>query len=456
MAGPSSMGFLADRRELATAARLLLAIEAVIFAFCVLGTHGLVTPLAKPTSTDFVSFYAAGRLADAGAPQLAYNHAAHYAAEERATQTGISYNYFYYPPPFLLLCAALARLPYLVAFIGFETITLVIYILTVQAILGKDGWQNLFPILAFPPILWTIGFGQNGLLTAGLFGAATLLIDRRPLAAGLLFGALIGKPHFAVLVPVALVAGGRWRAIAGALCSAASLCLLSLFAFGARTWLDFFAAAAASPNVYASGRIAFAGFVTPFGGAMQLGAGPTLAAILQAGASAVAAVVVGVVWRRNLPLPARAASLAAATLVTVPLALFYDLVLDGIAAAWLLRAGGEYRLPPPAQWLLAGLYFLCLNPRGLAVDWHLPIGPLIALTTLMLTVIVALHRQKMTGVGPISPVGRVSRRQKALVQSAAYRTDAALLSRPHRPTGPTAGRADDKLRPPPVVDGPPG
>jgi alpha-1,2-mannosyltransferase len=389
------MGFVGDRHRLATAARLLLAIEVAAFVFCVLGTHGLVTPLPKPTSTDFVSFYAAGSLANAGAPQLAYNPAAHYAAEQQATEKGITYNYFYYPPPFLLVCAALARLPYLVAFIGFETATLVFYARIVQAILGESGWQNLFPILAFPPVLWTIGLGQNGFLTAGLFGAATLLVDRRPLTAGLLFGALVCKPHFAVLVPVALVAGGRWRAIAGALFSAAGLCLLSLFAFGAQTWHDFLAAAASSPSVYASGRVAFAGFVTPFGGAMQLGAGPRLAAILQAGALALAAVVVGLVWWRNLPLPVRAASLAAATLLAVPLALFYDLVLDGIAAAWLLRANGEYRLPPPAQWLLTGLYILCLNPRGLATDLHLPIGSLIALALSMLIAVMARRRREL-------------------------------------------------------------
>jgi alpha-1,2-mannosyltransferase len=400
MASPQAVEFLADRRRIATLARLLLALEAAVFAFCVLGTHGLLTPLAKPTTTDFVSFYAAGSLADAGAPQLAYNQSVHYAAEQQATEKGITYNYFYYPPPFLLPCAALARLPYSIAFIGFETLTLVFYVLIVQAILGEGGWKNLVPILAFPPVPWTIGLGQNGFLTAGLFGAATLLADRRPFAAGLLFGAICCKPHFAVLVPVALIAGGRWRVIAGTVFSAASLCVLSLIAFGAQTWHDFLVAAASSPNIYATGRISFAAFVTPFGGAMQLGAGPTLAAILQAGALAVAAVVVGLVWRRNLPLPVRAASLAAATLVAVPLALFYDLVLDGIAAAWLLRAGSGYRLPPPAQWLLAGLYLLCLNPRGLATDWHLPIGPAIALALSMLAGVTALRHR--TSQEPLS------------------------------------------------------
>src|SRR5690242_9112961 len=50
----------------------LLAIEIIGFIFLVLGTHGWIVPLPKPTTTDFVSFYAAGHLANAGTPQLAY------------------------------------------------------------------------------------------------------------------------------------------------------------------------------------------------------------------------------------------------------------------------------------------------------------------------------------------------------------------------------------------------
>ncbi len=74
--------------------------------------------------TDFVSFYAAGRLAAAGTPALAYNRAAHYAAEAADEPAGSPYNYFYYPPIFLLPCAALVRLPYIAAFLLFEAATL--------------------------------------------------------------------------------------------------------------------------------------------------------------------------------------------------------------------------------------------------------------------------------------------------------------------------------------------
>ena len=370
---------LLDGDRIRVGCSILLAIEIAVFLFMAAGTHGLIVPLPRPTSTDFVSFYAAGSLADAGTPQLAYDQAAHYAAEQRATQEGIEYNFFYYPPPFLLLCAAIAHLPYIVAFLVFEAGTLLFYVLVARHILGGRNSAVVVPLLAFPPVLWTLGLGQNALLTAGLFGSATLLIDRRPAVAGVLFGALCYKPHFALLVPVALAAGGHWRALAATFASAAALCLLSLSVFGWEVWRDYLTAAAASPAVYQSGRISFTGFINPFGAVLLLGGTPLIAYWVQAVTILAAAVLVAYVWRRGLSLPIRAATLAAATLAALPIALFYDLMLAAIAAAWLLRADGRYRLAEWEKIVLAGLFVLTFNPRSFSEILQLPIGPLVTL-----------------------------------------------------------------------------
>ena len=58
----------------------LLAVQLAALLFIAAGTQGWIVRLDKPTTTDFVSFYAAGALADAGTPALAYDHAAHLAA----------------------------------------------------------------------------------------------------------------------------------------------------------------------------------------------------------------------------------------------------------------------------------------------------------------------------------------------------------------------------------------
>jgi alpha-1,2-mannosyltransferase len=390
-----ALGTALDRDRVLTYCRVLLAVEVVGFLFLVAGTYGLIVPLAGPTSTDFVSFYAAGALADAGTPELAYDRAAHDLAEQRATAAGIEYRFFYYPPVFLLLCAALAHLPYLAAFLLFEVATLALCLIVMREILAERGWSAIIPVLAFPAAFWTLGLGQNSFLTAALFGAGTLWIDHRPILAGFCFGALCYKPHFALLVPVALLAGQHWRALAASLGSAAALCGLSLVVFGWQTWQGFVAAATGSHATYASGRINFGGLVTPFGGVLLAGGTPNAAFMAQAAATLGAGLLVAFVWRRGLPLPIRAPTLAAATLVAVPVALIYDLMLATVAAAWLVRdpaglAGWE-------RVTLTALFVLSMIPPSLAEVWRVPAGPIVTLALLALIAARALGTMPSTG-----------------------------------------------------------
>ena len=130
-------------------------------------------------------------------------------AEQQAAAPGAPHIFFSYPPVFLFLCAGLAKLLYYVVYVLFQSITLGLFACVMRGILPEKGWTWILPMLAFPAALWTIGQGQNAFLTATLFGAVTLLVDRRPLTAGLLLGLLCYKPHFGLLAPVALAASGR-------------------------------------------------------------------------------------------------------------------------------------------------------------------------------------------------------------------------------------------------------
>ena len=378
-----ALGNSLDHGRIVSYCGILLAIEISCFLFLVAGTHGLITPLSAPTSTDFVSFYAAGSLADAGTPELVYDQAAHGAAEERATESGVEYRFFYYPPVFLLLCAPLARLPYLVAFLVFEGATLILYLIVVRSILDECSFAGLVPILAFPAVFWTLGLGQNAFLTAALFGAGTLCIDRRPIVAGLLFGALCYKPHFGLLVPVALAAGGHWRAFIAAFAAAAGLCLSSLMLFGWVTWSDFFTTVAASHATYESGRVAFGGLVSPFGAVLLLGGNSTTAYAVQAGATLSAGLLVGFVWRSGHALPIRAATLAAATLVAIPVILIYDLMLAAVAVVWLVSARNGDELRVWEKVALAGSFLLLLDPRDFAEVSHVPVAPLVGVALIV-------------------------------------------------------------------------
>ena len=378
-----------SRRRVCAYAALLLGLEITGLAFFVAGTHGWIVALKGPVSTDFVSFYAAGLLADAGTPALVYQQAAHHAAEQAATQPGIPYNYFYYPPIFILLCALFARLPYLPAFLAFQAATLLPCLLTARRILQQSGWAIMLPLLAFPAVFYTLGTGQNAFLTAALFGAATLLVDRRPVLAGLLFGTLCYKPHFGLLVPVALAAGGRWRAFAAAAITVAALTGLSALAFGWDTWQAFFAAAANARHVYEAG-ISQAGLTSPFGVVLVLGGPPALAYQVQAAATLMAMASVGVVWWRGSSQPVRAAMLTAATPIALPVVQFYDLMLSGFALAWLVQLGQQRSLSAWYSTVMAMLFVTTLLSGNFDPHSPLMIAPLVAAGTFLLTLVAAL------------------------------------------------------------------
>jgi glycosyl transferase family 87 len=379
----SACAWLGRKRVLAYAGTLL-AIELAVFLFLVAGTHGLIVPVGQPTTTDFASFYAAGSLVDEGAPAAAYDQAAHRAAEERATEPGIGYQFFFYPPVYLLLCAALARLPYIVAFVTFEAITLVLYVAVARRTLGDPDRMAISPVLAFPSVFWTMGLGQNAFLSAALFGAALLLIDRRPVGSGMLFGLLAYKPHLALLIPIALASGRRWRAFLAAAGTVAVLVAASVLLFGWATWRDYLALVAGSGATYESGRIDFAGFVNLFGGVRLLGGSSQLAYAAQAVITLISAALAIFVWRRNLSLPIRAAALAAAAVAAAPVVLLYDLMLAAIAGAWLIRAARRSGFLAWEKITLATLFILPLFMRNIGTAWHVPLGPLVPLALLAL------------------------------------------------------------------------
>jgi alpha-1,2-mannosyltransferase len=367
------------RERLRLCAAILLAVELAVFAFLIAGTHGWIVPLKTPTTTDFVSFYTAGSLADAGAPALAYDHAAHLAAEEAIAGRGIEYQYFNYPPVYQALFAPLAHLPYLTAFIVFETATLLLFLTVARRILDDYSGTALVALLAFPMVWWNFGLGQNAFLTAALFGAATLCVDRRPILAGLCFGALCYKPHFALLVPVALAAGRHWRAFIAAAGSAAAFVLLSIALLGWGTWQAFIATAGASHSMYESGRILFGGFASPFGAMRLIGASVATAYVVQAVFTVIAAIAVATVWWRRISLPARAAVLASATLLAVPLALLYDLMLGAVAACWLLRGADREPAPTWEKTALVLIYAAMLDSRALSEGLSLPVNTIAAM-----------------------------------------------------------------------------
>jgi hypothetical protein len=376
-----------DRDRIVSWCAILAGLECLFLIFIACWQHGVFGP-TEQTSGDFLSFYAAGKLALAGTPALAYDQNAHHLAEQAVRGAGVPYQFFFYPPVYLFLCAFLASMPYYVAFAVFQIGSLIPFLLVARAILRDpvSGWGWLAPILAFPAIFWTIGEGQNAFLTAALFGGFTLLLDRKPATAGVLLGLVCYKPHFGVLAPVALIAGHRWRAFAAAAVTVAVLVGLSWLLFGSESWLAYAGANLNAKTVFGSGRIDYAGIVTIFGAERLMGFAVAPAYALQGIVSLEMVMLVALVWRRDIGPAVRFATWLAATLLAVPIALVYDQMILLLAVIWLAYEFKATGFLPWERLALAAIYLLVLLTWGVGTMWHLPLGPVAPSIVLLLCV----------------------------------------------------------------------
>src|SRR5262249_23021201 len=126
--------------------------------------------------------------------------------------------------------------------------TLALYLISIRAIVadhlaprgpGKE-WMWFLLAIGFPALLINVGHGQNGFLTAALMGGGLVLLERQPVAAGVLFGLMAYKPQFACLTPLVLLVSGRWRALASSAVTVAVLIGATILAFGPSVWTAFF------------------------------------------------------------------------------------------------------------------------------------------------------------------------------------------------------------------------
>jgi arabinofuranan 3-O-arabinosyltransferase len=314
--------------------------EVVFLAGSYLTGMWLVEHGGGGVATDFVNVWAAGRLVLGGHAAAAYDWPTHKLAEDSALGHAFDGYYgWHYPPPFLFVAAALALLPYTFAFLVWTAGTFLTYLAAIRTIIGDRVGYLL--AAAFPPALANFFVGQNGFLSAALFGGTLILIERRRLIlAGALLGLLSYKPHLGLLFPIALVAGGQWRVIATASVVAGVMTAVSWFAFGSESWVAFLGnVGQSSQAVFAGGKADWSKLQTAFGLVRTLGGSEALAWTAQAAVAVTAAAVVAYVWRSRAPYEIKAAALGTGALLATPYLYTYDLAVLAVPLAFLFRLG---------------------------------------------------------------------------------------------------------------------
>ena len=314
---------------------------------------------------DFKSFWAASRLVLQGRAAAVYDPVAELLAQGVAPgQQGMA---FFYPPTFLLIVWPFGLLPFGWAMPVWLGVTLALWLVSLRVVMPLEFRSWVLPVVAMPAVWLNLAAGQNGFLTAALLNLAVGWGERFPVAAGVCLGCLGYKPQFAFVLPVALVALGRWRVVAVSAVTAAAMVGASVWVFGAAAWRGFLAQPAGIDEVLRTGSEA-PGKMVSLLGVLMAGHAP---AWVGYGAQVVLSLVVcGLVWvfvRRG---PGVVALVSVGSVLASPWLHRYDLVLLVPAAGWIASASRALVWERP---VLVGLYWLPLATAMMGTGARFPL-----------------------------------------------------------------------------------
>ena len=341
---------------------------------------GLNDRFGKPIGTDFSGVWTAGRMVLAGDTLGLFDAERHVAFQRTLFGPDTNYYSWLYPPFLLAVAVPLALLPYVAALLVWQGTTLALFVHTIRAIAPRHGL--VIPLaLGFPAVVVTLGHGHNAFLTASLLGLGLLLLDRRPLVAGVCIGLLAYKPQFGIVLPFVLVLGGHWRAIAAATATVVAMVALTTIAFGPEVWPAFLDGTSFTRHVILeNGTTGWHKIQSVFAGVRGWGGSIGLAYAIQAIATGIVlAALATLVWlKADRRLTAAATALG--VLLATPYVLDYDLTVIGVAIAFCALHAAERGFDPYEKSMLAALWLVPLVTRGVAQHTGLPLGCLVLCT----------------------------------------------------------------------------
>lgn len=378
--------------------RMLLGVIVIATLVWIGLSDGLIDPNGKPLGTDFSNVYAAGELTLKGEPEAAYDPARQHAAEVKVFGgRAVPFYGWHYPPLFLFAAAALALLPYGWALLAWMAFTLPLYLTVIRAILPRS--ETLVIAVAFPAVFINLGHGQNGFLTAALLGGGLLLLDRKPIVAGILIGLLAYKPQFGVLIPLVLAASGRWQVFAAAAATVVAASAAAYAVFGIESWIAFGESTGFTRQVVLeAGGTGWQKIQSIFSAARMWGASVEIAYIAQFTVGALIAASLVWLWRSPAAFPLKAAALATGSLLATPYVLDYDMVVLAVSIAFLAAHGLDRGFRDYEISGLAAAWVAPLIARSVAGAIYLPLGLLV-----MTALYVVIMRRAASDISASAP-----------------------------------------------------
>jgi Glycosyltransferase family 87 len=201
---------------------------------------------------------------------------------------------------------------------------------------GAPKWFVLIPWVAFAAFC-----GQATFLLGGLVMAALALVEE-PILAGVLFGlAAAVKPQLLMLLPLALIAEGRWRTIVATGVTGLALCAVSAAVWGLQPWFEWLDALARFERLVSHSSGLVANSITPYAALTFWRIEGTWALLL----APAAAFWVWTTFRRGGDLADKLMALFGGAFLISPYAMNYELALFAPATAIYLARTTDRRWP---------------------------------------------------------------------------------------------------------------
>ena len=389
-----------SRERVIRVASLCAVASVLIIAVLFATSSGTLDLWGRPLGTDFSNVWAAGHMVLEGSAAKAWSWPDHFAVQQWVHhKADVDFFGWHYPPPFLLVASLLALMPYVPALIVWQIATLAPFTWMMWRLVPRR--ETILLTLAAPVTLICLMSGHNGFLTALLLGGGLALMDRKPLVAGMLFGCLLYKPQFALIIPPLLLATRNWRAIVGAIASSGALIGLTLQLWGWPVWQAFIDSLPLTRAVVVEqGSTGFHKIMSPFAAIRMWGGPIALAYAVQAAATVGCMAAVAWVGRFGKSANVRNALVCAAVLVSTPYVLDYDYVvlLPAIAFLWLDSEENGW-----LDWdksLLAFAWIAPLAARQIAEFIYLPVGLATAVAVFAIALRRAVRSSERLGSAP--------------------------------------------------------
>lgn len=356
----------------------LLIIFSAIIALQIKGTKENIAPNGKPLGTDYITFWAAAKMASEGIAQEAYDPEKIVEFEKQAAPVE-SIWYWFYPPSFLLIISNIATDEYLESLAYFTLAGIIIYSLAIFLITEKE---YRLALIASPALYITLLHGQNSAMTAGIVGMALWIIERNPITAGILLGIISFKPQLAVPLLLILFANKKWLTLAAMSIMSATLAVWSLKIYGAGSWLAWLESIKIATRINESGMLPWQNMPSAFSFVKSLGGSNFIAYTTQATLATTCAAYTYINFKAPKSIRNRNAAWIVCCLTFSPHIFNYDMTWVAIAIGFAISGTKNKDKFKPLlitllMYPLAGP--LIHNALGFSIEWAIPCILLITL-----------------------------------------------------------------------------